>query len=149
MEPSFRTPRPLLDAVEERFGKITIDLAATEEDRVAELFICPEDDSLVTVWPSRGVLWLNPPFANIEPWVKKCAAWRFDADPGAVLLLLVPASVDSNWWSEFVSCKARALGMSPRIAFTKDPYPKPIALCIYDPRFPEAQRSIEPWRWKP
>jgi len=75
---NIRTPRDVLDAVERRFGRITIDLAAeNREASVCDLFIDEAQDSLsdATVWPTAGVLWLNPPFKKIDPWASKCHQW--------------------------------------------------------------------------
>ncbi len=147
-----QTPRDLLDAVEARFGKITSDLAATRENAACDSFICPEEDSLKVEWPRRGVLWLNPPFSEIGPWAQKCADWACsEPHPSSVLLFLVPASVDALWWAESVRGYARVLALAPRIKFVghAQGFPKPMVLCVYDPRFKRQPDSVDYWRWKP
>ena len=144
------TPPALLDAVQRRFGVLTWDLAATPENAVAPDWFTEADDALARPWPREGVLWLNPPFANIAPWAAKCSEW-LKAGPRAssVLLFLVPASTDANWWAAYVSGSARVLSLCPRVTFVghTTPFPKGLALCVYDPRFPVQPALVEPWRW--
>lgn len=146
-----RTGRDLLDSVEARFGRIMLDLAAENaEVSVADRFISPEQDSLASPWPIKGLLWLNPPFKRIGPWAQKCREWATTAQPGARLLFLVPASVDSVWWHENVRGYARVLSLRPRLTFRghRTPFPKPMALCVYDPSWPNTPPSVEDWAWK-
>jgi len=146
------TPRDLLDAIERRFGKITFDLAAIPDNTTASNFFSPECNALNQnqTWPTEGINWLNPPFSNVAPWAERCRTWLDGAQPNALTLLLVPASVDSNWWLEHVSRSARVLALNPRVKFVghKDPFPKPLTLCVYDARFRIQLACVEPWRWK-
>src|SRR5665213_4144167 len=75
---SVGTPWEFVHAVERRWGKLTIDLAASAENtKVADNFIDEHDDSLAnaTEWKvadKKIRAWLNPPFARIKPWASKC-----------------------------------------------------------------------------
>lgn len=155
--PDTRTPRDLLDAIEARFGRLTFDLAATAESNVtgaSTQFFGPEDDALSRPWPRHAGerLWLNPPFDKIGPWAAKCVQWvdTAPANSGARLLLLVPASVDSVWWHDSVRGFARVLALAPRVTFVghAQPFPKAMALCVYDPSFRRAPETVERWHWK-
>ncbi len=147
----YETPREFIHLIEVRFGKIFLDLAADHLNSKGEHFLGGAVDSLKQDWLeiSKGELcWLNPPFGTIRPWARKCAK---EAEQGAKILLLVPASVDSNWWTDFVHHKAAVLFLSPRISFDgKNPYPKPCALCCYGFGMLTANPPVvyEPWRWK-
>lgn len=135
----YGTPRVLLDAVERRYGKLVLDLAARGDNAVCDAFITPERDSLKVDWereyhmlvPNRvetlPFAWLNPPFSNIAAWAEKCAEASFP------ILMLVPASIGSNWFGEWVLPHAKVIGLAPRITFVgaKDPYPKDCMLCEY------------------
>ena len=159
---SVGTPRDLLDAVERRFGRITFDLAADADNCVVQnpsggkCWFDEADDALSpeTQWPNHGTLWLNPPFADIAPWATRCGLWTRAAlnlpQPDAVLLMLVPASVGANYWERSIAGKARVLGISPRVRFAghTQAFPKDLALCVYDPRFPAQPALVEPWRYK-
>lgn len=137
----YSTPWPFIHAVEKRFGKIDCDLAASVDNRKAETCYMEEQDSLVQPWHNIGamgglsrhcLLWLNPPFANITPWAKKCYE---ESLLGAHILLLVPASVGSNWFAEYVHEKARVMFLRPRLVFEgeKDPYPRDLMIAEYTP----------------
>jgi hypothetical protein len=70
----YATPWELIHAVHRRFGAITTDLAASEENKKADRFFDESANSLVQNWRElTGNLWLNPPFADISPWAEKCA----------------------------------------------------------------------------
>ena len=153
---NYRTPENLVRAVVARFGPIAIDLAASDGDEVVPLVdhITPEQDSLARPWPTRrhphGVLWLNPPYADIAVWAEKCADWAQRATPGPVLCLLVPLSADSGWWRSWVRGRAHVLALESRPIFRGEvsPYPKPMALIVYDPRYPVQGSGVEGWNWK-
>lgn len=157
MNQDIRTPAEVVNAVENRFGQIVLDLAAKDGDEVRPgmAHITPEQDSLKTPWPTRrhvsGVYWLNPPFADIGPWAVKCVRWMREANPGVALALLVPASVGASWWQHAVRGCAIVYAVTPRITFvgSMQPYPKDLALAIYDPRHQTPDASVLAWRWKP
>jgi hypothetical protein len=154
----YGTPREFLDAVGRRFGAITFDLAANATNAVAPAYFGPgsplNEDALdeLAFWPNEGVLWLNPPFADIDPSARECATWtkRGAQPPNARLLMLVPASVGSEWWHEHIRPNADVLFLSPRLTFvgTTDPYPKDLGLCIFDPMRKGLPKVQGRWRWK-
>lgn len=137
----YETPWELIQAVEHflDIDYFTTDLAATEKNSKALYWL---RDSLDTDWSTlRGWCWLNPPFADIGPWVRKC----FNT-PQANIALLVPASVGSEWFRCYVFNRARILALSPRISFdSKGPYPKDCILALYSQGHPP---GFELWRWK-
>jgi phage N-6-adenine-methyltransferase len=136
------TPREFLDAVEKRFGRIAVDLAANADNHVCEMFVSPEDDSLSWVWESfLGNLWLNPPYANIGDWAKKAA----QSAPARVLML-IPAAVGTNYFREWIYPYAQVYALSPRLTFAghTQSYPKDLILCDY--RRPQGP-GFECWRW--
>ena len=56
-----------------------------------------EQDALTAdhVWREEE-LFINPPFSDIEPWVKKA-----DSVQGRKIVLLLPARTDSKWFQEY------------------------------------------------
>jgi hypothetical protein len=136
------TPRPFIHALERRFGPVAIDLAAHEGNHVVDRWFGPggeHPDSLALscVWRRyNGLLWLNPPFANIAPWAHNCAVERHY---GALIGMLTPASIATDWFKRYVLGQALVLAVMPRITFVgnKTPYPKDLMLTLYG-------RSIEP-----
>lgn len=133
----FGTPKDFLKAVEAQFGKLGIDLAAHEDNKVTELFLSPEQDSLSCDWRANimvachpgQVAWLNPPFADLAPWAKKCSEC---SQLPRWTLMLCPASMGSKWWVDNVLGKCMAFGI-PRLQFVgaDSIYPKDLALLAY------------------
>lgn len=131
----YATPWAFVRALEARFGKIELDLAATKDNAKATLFVDPETDSLAprTKWDLFDVrlAFLNPPFGSIAPWAEKCVrAERLR------ILFLVPASVGSNWWANHVHGQADlVLFVRPRLSFDgKNSFPKDCAVVCYNTR---------------
>lgn len=168
------TPWAFINPVQEKFGKLDWDLAASVLNTKAEKFLAEKINSLVQPWhklgPGRPLLWLNPPFTTITPWAKKCAE---ECQLGARILLLVPASVGSNWYWDWVVPYADVYSVG-RMVFDDcydkhgelitTPYPKDLILCHYEWRgkdlrtgnewaspgygVSELSGLIRRWRWQ-
>lgn len=113
----YGTPQELLAPIKRRWGNLTWDLAAHDDgsNAKAEHWIGPSRDSLNVPWYALGgLLWLNPPFENIEPWILKCAA---ESKRGAKIIQLVPASIGAEWFRRYAYGEAQVVGLSPRIKF--------------------------------
>lgn len=138
----YETPLEFIEAVEKRFGRLTVDLAASAENAKASLYFTENDNALDQEWP-EGLLWLNPPFKDIEPWAAKCA---WDASPRRRILMLTPASIDALWYAKHVHHKAAVLAVSPRIQFVgaDHGYPKPLMLSC----FGFGVSGLDVWQWK-
>lgn len=150
----YGTPPQLLAAIKTRLGidDFTIDLAATKENAVCEIYYSLEEgvDSLVHQWwfnkdlpQSLGWTWCNPPFGDIDPWVHK--AWD-ESQMGAHIVMLVPSSF-SEWWRDWVEGKAYVVHLNNRVKFVgaKDYYPKDCSLLIYTPF---GFKGSELWSWR-
>ena len=138
----YATPGEFLDAVTARFGSLQFDLAATARNSIVPgSYFSPKDNSLEQDWRrlKQERLWLNPPFGDIEPWAKKCATTI-----GKKIFFLVPASVGSNWYKNWVHDVSSVYYLSPRLSFDgKNPYPKDILLAVYGVHV----GRHECWRW--
>jgi len=143
----YSTPQELIDAIERRLGPFQFDLAASYLNTKAPRFISldKEEDSLKVDWPIGELCWLNPPFADIEPWVKKC---RITSELGSKIVMLAPASVGSNWFAEEVWGHAGVVALRPRITFEgcKDPYPKDCMLLLWGIGWPSFGFGL--WKWR-
>lgn len=151
------TPREFLDAVEKRFGRIGLDVAADTTNAVCSDWIGPGgdiEDALTAqagAWEAGGWSWswLNPPFGKIAPWAQRCVL-ESDSEGAcnARLLFLVPASVGSNWFNHYVRPNAYVLELAPRIKFVGHTtgFPKDLLLCVFTP---ERLAGRAFWRWKP
>lgn len=140
----YATPEDFRLAVAKRFGHPAFDLAASFENRFSlRDFYSEGDNSLIQHWHKlKGILWLNPPFGNIEPWAKKC---REESLKGAHILFLVPASVGSEWFRLHVHDKATVYFLNPRLSFDgKNSFPKDCLLGAYG----MVGVGYDVWRWK-
>jgi phage N-6-adenine-methyltransferase len=142
----YGTPWDFFWSLERRLeDSFSWDLAASQENtKVPDHFYGKEDDSLTKRWHElAGWLFLNPPYADIRPWVQKASE---ESKLGARVCVLVPSSTGANWWKEYVDGTAYITFLNGRITFegTRDPYPKDLALLIYAP-YLEGGSCI--WRW--
>lgn len=146
----YETPPDFLEAVEHRFGPITIDLACrTDNAKAPSGYYFDQDiNSLEQPWAcdiGSGVGFLNPPFGDIAPWAERCAIEGAKLKTGRIVML-TPASIGSNWFAEHVHGKAYVIGLSPRLVFigAKDAYPKDLCVSVYG----GGVRGFDVWRWR-
>lgn len=147
----YGTPPEFLSAVKRRLGikRFDCDLAASAENAVVRnCYYTKSDDALrLRSWlVAGGWNWLNPPYSNIAPWVKRACLERDTR--GVQTAVLIPAAVGSNWWRDWVHEKARVRFLNPRLTFVgcKDPYPKDCALLLYDDA--DSSDFYDVWTWR-
>ncbi len=140
----YATPSDLREAVRNKFGHITWDLAADENNTVAKKFYTEKDDAFRQHWHAKeGLLWLNPPFTFIRPWVERA---MYESENGANMLVLVPAAVGARWFANFVFKKGDIYFLNGRVTFAghKAPYPKDCMIVHYHPK---RTGLVEIWDW--
>lgn len=131
------TPDWLIKVIEQTWGKIALDPAASHENHAGEgMYYTEQDNGLLQSWmvPAGCIVFINPPFNDIKSWVQ--AAYASSQFYSRTVVMLVPASVGSNWWAEHVDQKAAVYFIRPRLVFKghTDPYPKDLALLVYGER---------------
>lgn len=140
------TPPEFIQAVKKRLGigDFKIDLAADVFNTIAFQCYAKQENSLIQSWIMDGWGWLNPPFANIRPWVTKACD---ESLKGAQVAMLVPAGVGANWWRDYVHDKAHVLMLNGRLTFVGEeaPYPKDCALLLYTSY---VKGGYEVWNWR-
>lgn len=103
----WRTPKAVFDALDKEF-EFVADMAASEENALCNEFFNKEYDSLSFDWAyhflvtktckaSNRYVWLNCPYSNPMPWVKKAAETQLNG-LGVVMLLNADCSV--GWFAE-------------------------------------------------
>jgi phage N-6-adenine-methyltransferase len=143
----YGTPPIFLGAVRDLLGieQFGMDLAASDVNRVCEPYYTEEINALDpdSSWLAENWCWLNPPYADINPWVQKAYE---QSQQGARIAVLVPLSI-ANWWVNWVHEKATVMMLHGRITFVGEtkPYPKDCALLLYDLEQP---RVYNVWSWK-
>jgi len=99
-ETTWATPQPFFDMLNREF-QFTLDVAALPGTAKCSRYFTPEDDGLSCSWDGE-TFWMNPPYGrgqNVYQWVKKAYE---TAKAGGTGVALLPASVDTKWFHEFV-----------------------------------------------
>lgn len=117
------TPWPLFREIERRYswGGFTLDAAAEEWSAKCAAWLGAEADALSpsTPWGSRtqpARVWINPPFDNIEPFVRRALA-EVAEGTCEIVVLLVPTRTGQRWWAELVRPWARVVEILGRVSF--------------------------------
>ena len=145
------TPASLIEAVKRRLivDQFSFDLAADASNTQATCYLDEQADAIDARWDwpfliGKGWGWLNPPFAHLEPWTRRC---QDAAARGAHIALLVPAAVGSNWFRDHVDGHAFVLFLNGRLAFLPEKptwlYPKDCLLALYG-----LAPGYEVWNWR-
>ena len=109
----WETPPVLFAALDAEFG-FTLDVCARLENAKCDRFFSPEDDGLEQEWD--GVCFCNPPYGRqIGEWMEK--AYRESRRPGTVVVCLVHARADTDWWHRWAMKAAEVRFVRGRIAF--------------------------------
>lgn len=92
----WRTPVEIFNALDLEFG-FYLDAAADWNNTLCSQFINEKRNALESEWVSYGAIWVNPPYSDITPWVKKAAEQcRRQLQ---VVVMLVPADISVGWFS--------------------------------------------------
>jgi phage N-6-adenine-methyltransferase len=133
---TWATPQEWYDYLNLEFG-FTLDPCCTKRTAKCARFYTPEDDGLSKSWAEERVF-MNPPYGREIPnWMRK--AYLEARDNGALVVCLVPARVDTNWWHNYAAKASDIRFPKGRIKFVgadgqQDSAPFPVAIVIFRPR---------------
>lgn len=91
------TPSELVAWMESEYGDYDIDAAASKENAVCEKFYSKETNCLKRWWGSNKHIWLNPPYSNITPFVKKAIE---QMEHNNQIDILLPCDTSTGWFYE-------------------------------------------------
>lgn len=91
------TPYELVAWMESEYGDYDIDAAARKENAVCEKFYSKETNCLKRWWGSNKHIWLNPPYSNITPFVKKAIE---QMEHNNQIDILLPCDTSTGWFYE-------------------------------------------------
>lgn len=91
------TPYELVSWMEIEYGDYDIDAAASKENSVCEKFYSKETNCLKRWWGSNKHIWLNPPYSNITPFVKKAIE---QMEHNNQIDILLPCDTSTGWFYE-------------------------------------------------
>ena len=91
------TPAALFLPLQLRHG-FTLDAAASPDNAKVERFYSRQDSALVKSWAGE-VVWCNPPYSDLDTWVRYA---RLQVRLGCrkVVLLLPANRTEQRWWQE-------------------------------------------------
>ncbi|MBE0395402.1 phage N-6-adenine-methyltransferase [Citrobacter amalonaticus] len=124
----WRTPPALFASLDAEFC-FQLDAAAAPYNALCRRFITAEQNTLETPWADYlnvpGYVWLNPPYSDITPFVKKAAA---ESANQIGTVMLVPADTSVGWFKEAIQTASEVRFITAgRLAFINPVTGKPVS----------------------
>lgn len=124
----WRTPPALFACLNAEFC-FQLDAAAAAHNALCRKFITAEQNTLETSWADYlsipGYVWLNPPYSDITPFVKKAAA---ESTNQIGTVMLVPADTSVGWFKEAIQTASEVRFITAgRLAFINPVTGKPVS----------------------
>lgn len=124
----WRTPPALFACLNAEFC-FQLDAAAAAHNALCRKFITAEQNTLETPWDDYlsipGYVWLNPPYSDITPFVKKAAA---ESANQIGTVMLVPADTSVGWFKETIQTASEVRFITAgRLAFINPVTGKPVS----------------------
>ena len=124
----WRTPPALFAALDAEFC-FQLDAAAAPHNALCRKFITAEQNTLETPWADYlnvpGYVWLNPPYSDITPFVKKAAV---ESSNQIGTVMLVPADTSVGWFKEAIQTASEVRFITAgRLAFINPVTGKPVS----------------------
>ncbi|EPT2975057.1 phage N-6-adenine-methyltransferase [Enterobacter kobei] len=124
----WRTPPALFTSLDAEFC-FQLDAAAAPHNALCRKFITAEQNTLETPWADYlsipGYVWLNPPYSDITPFVKKAAA---ESANQIGTVMLVPADTSVGWFKEAIQTASEVRFITAgRLAFINPVTGKPVS----------------------
>lgn len=124
----WRTPPALFASLDAEFC-FQLDAAAAPHNALCRKFITAEQNTLEMPWADYlnvpGYVWLNPPYSDITPFVKKAAA---ESANQIGTVMLVPADTSVGWFKEAIQTASEVRFITAgRLAFINPVTGKPVS----------------------
>ena len=124
----WRTPPALFASLNAEFC-FQLDAAAAPHNALCRKFITAEQNTLETPWADYlnvpGYVWMNPPYSDITPFVKKAAA---ESANQIGTVMLVPADTSVGWFKEAIQTASEVRFITAgRLAFINPVTGKPVS----------------------
>ncbi|MDF7681527.1 phage N-6-adenine-methyltransferase [Enterobacteriaceae bacterium ESL0689] len=123
----WKTPPEIFAALNAEFI-FQLDAAASAYNALCHKFITAEQNTLITPWSdylSTGYVWLNPPYSNIAPFIRKAAEENKNHQIGTVALL--PADTSVGWFREAIQTASEVRFITGgRLSFINPETGKPV-----------------------
>lgn len=108
------TPLDVFERIAAAYGPFDLDACCRPETAKARRYFTKDDDALTKRWTGR--VWVNPPYSDPRPWIEKAMSAAVSGDASRVVMLL-PASTDTNWFHDLVLPFADVVFVKGRVKF--------------------------------
>ena len=127
---NWSTPADLFEKLDAEFH-FDLDPCADEDNHKCEMYFTKEQDGLLQDWSGHRVF-CNPPYGRqIIKWVRK--AWEESMKQNTLVVMLLPARVDTKWFQDYVYHRSEIRFINGRIRFggSNNNAPFPNMIVIY------------------
>lgn len=135
------TPRAVFQYLDERYGPLDLDAAASQENTKCARFWTEADDALTKPWTGR--VFCNPPYKFAADFIQH-GIREVQAGRAEVIVFLVPARPCSVWWREAYEHADEVLALSGRITFDGASAPASFPSCAIVLRRPATWATDDP-----
>lgn len=97
--------------------KFTLDPASSEVNHLCDKYYTYHENGLLQDWKGENVF-VNPPYSDIENWVKKC--YYEGQKDNTIVVLLIPVRTDTKYWHKYCMKAERLLFCKGRVNFLLD-----------------------------
>jgi phage N-6-adenine-methyltransferase len=141
----WETPQEFFNVLNAKYS-FTLDVCAAPLNAKCGRYYTKTEDGLSQPW--YGVCWMNPPYGReIVRWVRK--AYESSLGAGTVVVCLLPARTDTQWWHEYVAAHAGQVEfIRGRLKFgkggaAKNSAPFPSALVVFGDFKPRCGKAAQ------
>ena len=124
----WKTPVGLFNKLNTKYS-FELDAAASEDNAKCLNFYTEQDNALLKDWSKDAKsIFLNPPYGRqIHAFVKKAYE---ESLKGCVVVCLIPARVDTQWWYNYVRKATKIVFLTGRLKFSNSASGAPFPSCI-------------------
>lgn len=120
------TPQDIFDDLDREFH-FTLDPCATAENHKCDRYYTAEQNGLEKSWGGE-IVFCNPPYSQIERWVKK--AYLETRTKGTICCLLIPSRTDTKYFHDYILHRSEVRFVRGRIKFSGAVYNAPFPSMI-------------------
>lgn len=107
------TPQKIIDELTREFGAFDLDPCCRVETAKAPRYFTLAENGLLQKWDAKRI-WLNPPYSNPSPWLRRAVQAARD---GSLVLALLPVSTCTGWFHDLVLPFAEIRYIRGRVRF--------------------------------
>ena len=123
------TPEHIFNELNNEFS-FTLDAAASETNHKCSRYFTIKDNGLLQDWGGQNVF-LNPPYSEVEKWVKK--AFEESRKENTLIVMLIPSRTDTRYFHNYIYKRSEIRFIKGRLRFneSKNSAPFPSMVVIF------------------